>query len=106
MTLYERNLWYGFLRRYPIKFRKQYVLAGFILDFYCMKARMAIELDGDQHYDSNAREYDSRRTTFLRRKGILVLRYRNKDVDANLSYICDQIDMYVKKRIEAFSNLE
>lgn len=104
MTPHERRLWYEYLRTYPVKFRKQYVLDGFILDFYCMKARIAIELDGNQHYDPDALKYDEQRTAFLKRKGILVLRYRNKDLDDNLSYICDQIAVCVKKRMETFSN--
>lgn len=50
MTPQERKLWYLFLRKYPVKFYKQRIIASFIADFYCPKARLVIELDGSQHY--------------------------------------------------------
>ena len=51
MTKEERHLWYDFLRTYPAKFSRQKVLGRYIVDFYCAKARLVIELDGSQHYE-------------------------------------------------------
>jgi very-short-patch-repair endonuclease len=76
----ERRLWY-FLRRRQLaghKFRRQYPLAGYIVDFVCVPARLVIELDGGQHLDALA--YDQRRTEALRREGYRVLRFWNDDV--------------------------
>ena len=50
MTAEERHLWYDFLRTYPIRFLRQKVLGSYIVDFYCAKARIIIELDGSQHF--------------------------------------------------------
>ena len=76
----ERRLWY-FLRRQQLaghKFRRQYPLAGYIVDFVCVPARLVIELDGGQHLE--AIEYDQRRTEILEREGYRVLRFWNDDV--------------------------
>ncbi|GAA0251662.1 endonuclease domain-containing protein [Rhodanobacter caeni] len=76
----ERRLWH-FLRRRQLaghKFRRQYPLAGYIVDFVCVPARLVIELDGGQHLD--AIEYDERRSAALQREGYRVLRFWNDDV--------------------------
>ncbi|KRA31610.1 DNA-cytosine methyltransferase [Rhodanobacter sp. Root627] len=76
----ERRLWY-FLRRQQLashKFRRQYPMAGYIVDFVCVPARLVIELDGGQHLDALA--YDERRTARLECKGYRVLRFWNDDV--------------------------
>ena len=58
MTPQERKLWYAFLRDYPIKIYKQRVIEFFIVDFYCAEAKLAIELDGSQHYTEQGKCYD------------------------------------------------
>jgi very-short-patch-repair endonuclease len=57
------------------KFRRQHPCGPYILDFYCPARHLAIELDGGQHFISTAQNYDQRRTAFLVRKGITVLRF-------------------------------
>lgn len=47
MTPWERKLWYEFLSGYPIRFQRQKAIGDYIADFYCAKARMIVELDGD-----------------------------------------------------------
>ncbi len=91
----ERRLWY-FLRRRQLggcKFRRQYPLAGFIVDFVCLTARLVVELDGGQHLD--AVDYDQTRTTVLERQGYRVLRFWNDDVllrtDAVLGVILEAL---------------
>ena len=49
MTQEERRLWFDFLRLYPVRFYRQKVLGSYIVDFYCARARLVIELDGSQH---------------------------------------------------------
>ena len=53
MTKEERHLWYDFLRTYPIRFSRQKVLGRYIVDFYSAKAKLVIELDGSQHYETD-----------------------------------------------------
>ncbi|MDO5399374.1 MAG: DUF559 domain-containing protein [Eubacteriales bacterium] len=50
MTKEERHLWYDFLKSLPMTFNRQKILGHYIVDFYCDRARIAIELDGSQHY--------------------------------------------------------
>ena len=50
MTPWERKLWYEFLRSYPIRFQRQKAIGNYIVDFYCAKVGLVIELDGGGHY--------------------------------------------------------
>ena len=102
MTKEERKLWYEYLRDYPKQFRRQVTFGNYILDFYCAAAKLAIELDGSQHYEPTGLEYDSQRTAFLRGSGIEVLRFSNADVMQNLRGVCQMIDMTVKHRLAQY----
>lgn len=95
----ELHLWLDFLRAYPVRFRRQHYMEGYFLDFFCAKAWLAIELDGDQHYEPGQRAYDEERTRFLNWKGISVVRYRNMDIDQHFPEVCAQIDAFVHERL-------
>ncbi len=97
----EGLLWYRFLRKYPLRFRRQYTIGNYIVDFYCHKAKLAIELDGSQHYDTKAEEYDQKRSSYLKSQGVVVLRYSNLDLLRNFSGVCEHIDKNVKQRESA-----
>ena len=99
MTKEERRLWYEYLRTYPFRFRRQVAFGKYILDFYCAAAKLAIELDGSQHYEPGGLTYDRDRDAFFQNYGILVLRFSNLDVLQNLAGVCQQIDIVVKQRI-------
>ena len=57
------------------KFRRQHPCGQYILDFYCPSKHLAVELDGGQHFERASQDYDHRRTVFLARRGITVLRF-------------------------------
>ena len=99
MTKEERRLWYEYLRNYPYRFRRQVTFGNYILDFYCAAAKLAVELDGSQHYEPQGQTYDDKRTDFLNRMGIAVLRFSNTDVLQNLAGVCQVIGMAVDERI-------
>jgi len=84
MTDAERKLW-SLLRgnRLGVKFRRQVPYGPYILDFYCVKARLVIELDGSQHYTPEGRRRDARRDAYLRSDGLEVLRFLNEEVFVN-----------------------
>jgi very-short-patch-repair endonuclease len=63
-----------------LKFRRQQLIAGFIVDFYCPSQRLVLELDGGVHDDPTQREHDQARTEVLRQLSIRVLRVPNHDV--------------------------
>ncbi len=100
MTKEENQLWYQFLKTYPIQFRRQYQIGCYIVDFYCYKAKLVIEVDGSQHYEPSAIEYDRIRTDFLSRQGILVIRFSNLDLNRDFRAVCDHIDRTVRNRIK------
>lgn len=99
MTPEERRLWYDFLNSYEVSFRRQVVIGNYIVDFYCRKAKLAIEIDGAQHYTPDSIEYDRRRTEHLEKCGIKVLRFLNKDINCNFENTCACIDLNVKQRL-------
>ncbi|KXO85911.1 DNA methyltransferase [Acinetobacter venetianus] len=63
-----------------LKFRRQHVIAPYIVDFYCHELGLVIELDGSQHSTEDAIEYDAERTKFLEALGLKVVRYWNHEV--------------------------
>jgi len=100
MTKEESKLWYKYLREYPYQFRRQVTVGKCILDFYCAAAKLAIELDGSQHFTAEGKKHDEARTNFLMSQGIIVLRYSNAVVMQNLQGVCSEIDHVVRKRVE------
>ena len=90
-TKEESLLWYNFLSKYPLRFRRQYVIGNYIVDFYCHKAKLVIELDGSQHYDAEEVRKDQIRTEYLKTQGVRVLRFTNLDIQRNFRIVCEQI---------------
>ena len=78
MTDAERRLWRSLQRKQlgGFKFRRQHPFGDYIIDFVCLKAKLAVEVDGGQH----AGDVDAARTRFLERAGFRVLRFWNNDV--------------------------
>ena len=91
MTKEERHLWYDFLKFFPIVVKKQYVIDNFIVDFFIPSKKIAIEVDGSQHYEPEAREADCLRDAELMKYGIKVLRYTNLDVQRRFEGVASDI---------------
>ena len=89
MTKEERHLWYDFLRSYPVRFNRQKVMGKYILDFYCAEARLAIELDGSQHYEDANMVSDAERSAFLEGYGLTVIRIPNNESSKNFRSVCE-----------------
>jgi very-short-patch-repair endonuclease len=73
------------------KFRRQHSVGNYILDFYCPSEKLAIELDGEVHFNATAQEKDAERTLFLNYYGIKVLRFENKLVFEQTEQVLDEI---------------
>ena len=99
MTKEERHLWYDFLRQYPVRFLRQKPLGDYIVDFYCAKAKLVVELDGSQHFEKAHIEKDTERTNRLSAFGIQVVRIPNNEVNNNFSGVCEYIDFLVKQSL-------
>ena len=89
MTPAERVLW-AHLRGNRLNgyhFRRQQVIAGFIVDFYCHRAGLAVEVDGDAHDQS----YDADRDAILAEYGVRVLRFTNAEVTGDIRAVIESI---------------
>ena len=100
MTPWERKLWYEFLRFYPVRFQRQKAIGAYIVDFYCAKAKLVVELDGGGHYTTEQIEKDSIRTKDLEQMDLTVIRICNTDVQKNFFGTCEYIDRLVKERTD------
>ena len=93
MTPWERKLWYEFLRDYPLRFQK--AIGNYIVDFYCARIGLVIELDGGGHYTAEQTEKDNLRTKDLENMKLTVIRICNLDIDRNFRGVCEYIDLTV-----------
>ena len=98
-TKEERHLWYDFLRSYPVRFNRQKVMGKYILDFYCAEAKLAIELDGSQHYEDANMVSDAERSAFLEGYGLTVIRIPNNEISKNFRGVCEFIDTAVRQSL-------
>jgi len=67
-----------------LKFRRQYLIGNYIVDFICLEKKLIIELDGWQHKEENWERYDEERTKYLERQGFKVIRFWNNEINNNL----------------------
>ena len=94
----ERHLWYDFLSGHPAHFRRQTAFGPYIVDFVSLKARLIIELDGEQHYTEEGKRKDAIRTEYLNRLGYRVQRYDNFEITRCFDDVCREIDELVIDR--------
>jgi very-short-patch-repair endonuclease len=74
-----------------VKFRSQYGVGRFVVDFYCTELKLAIEIDGESYFQDGVQEYDQQRQAFIESVGILFLRFTNDDVYRNLEGVLERI---------------
>ena len=94
MTKEERLLW-SKLRKKQLKgffFTTQKPIGGYIVDFYCYRASLVIEVDGGQHYTKPGIEYDKIRDDILKNAELKVLRFTNTDVLTNIEGVVEVIE--------------
>ena len=92
-TSQELKLW-SILRNRKIlgyKFKRQYPIGNYIVDFVCKELKLIIELDGGQHNTTEGIIYDKKRTEYLEIVGYKILRFWNTDVDKNIDGVYDKI---------------
>ncbi len=84
-----------------LKFRRQYSIDNHIVDFYCPKIRLAIEVDGESHLYEKQKEKDLEKETKLEKANIKLVRYLNTDIYDNIEGVIE--DLY--KQIEEINNI-
>ena len=99
-TASEALLWLRLKNRQvaDLKFRRQYGVGPYVIDFYCPELRLEIELDGEVHNSHEAEVYDQMRTRFLNENKIKILRYRNEVVYQNMETIIEDIMVYNREK--------
>ena len=83
----ENKVWYQILKGRVPKFHRQRIIGNYIVDFYCPKLKLIIEIDGYQHFYEENREYDNKRTEYLEKLGYRVLRFENTDVNTDIEEV-------------------
>ncbi|NCQ81282.1 DUF559 domain-containing protein [bacterium] len=94
MTPAESKLRFAFLRKYEYKFLRQKCIDHFVVDFYCAKVSLVIEIDGETHADHDAQEYDTMRTELLDLYGLHIIRFSNDQIYHQLDDVCRCIADY------------
>ena len=92
----ENQLWYQYLRTYPVQFKRQRPFGRYVLDFYCSRVKLGIELDGSQHFTAEGQESDANRTAYLNSLGIKILRFTNREINTQFEAVCRAIDATVQ----------
>jgi very-short-patch-repair endonuclease len=88
----EKKLWNGYLRNFQFKVLRQRPIDNYIVDFYCAKLKLVIEIDGDHHFSEEEISYDQIRTQVLEGYGLDVIRFTNSDVMNRFHEVCHEIN--------------
>ena len=93
----EKTLWAHLRNKqfYGMKFFRQYSIGPYILDFYCPNMKLAVELDGGQHNQSESKEYEAVRTKYLKAQGIEVMRFWNHEVLLDIESVLSGLGLQV-----------
>ena len=93
MTAAEKRLWEKINRRQlkGYRFCRQKPIGGFIVDFYCLKAKLVIEVDGGIHFNRETRENDRNRDEYLISLNLNVLRFTNNEIFTNIDEVINRI---------------
>ena len=81
------------------KFRRQFSVAQFVVDFYCPRLKLAIEVDGDSHFSEGSELSDKARQDFIESFGISFLRFTNKEIYGNLDEVLSKIEDFIQKNL-------
>ena len=100
MTDAEQKLWYQLRRKQllGIQFYRQRPLGEYIVDFHAPEVELVVEVDGSQHQQQDAIQYDSARTAYLKSLGLTVMRFDNLQVLNETDGVLEMIHQYVRDR--------
>lgn len=97
LTPAEATLWKSLQqKKLGGKFRRQHSVGNYILDFYCPSERLAVELDGEDHFSDAGFEYDQKRMAYLKELNIKIVRFENKEVFEDLPAVLENIRLMFK----------
>ena len=89
----ERRLWSKLRLRQlnGFQFYRQRIIVNYIMDFFCPKAKLVVEVDGGQHYSGEKQKSDFKCDEYLKRIGIKVLRFSDREVLTNIDGVLENI---------------
>ena len=96
----EHKLW-SILRNRQlsgVKFRRQFPIGRYILDFYSPEYKLGIEADGGQHYEDKGKKQDALRTTGLAKHGVEIIRFSDSDILNNIDGVYEMIQRVMKNK--------
>ncbi len=103
MTDEEKKVWYQILKGHIPKFHRQRIIGNYIVDFYCPKLKLIIEIDGYQHFEERQLAYDAERTEYLEKLGFYVLRFENTEVNKefeDVKYVIENVCKALERGVE------
>jgi len=102
-TLAEEIVWQNVRNRKMLgyKFRRQYSVDYFVIDFYCPELKLALEIDGSVHNSEEAKKYDREREKYIEQFGIKFLRITNAEVLGNSNRAFAKIEERIKKLVKS-----
>ena len=80
----ENKLWHILLKHITPRFVRQKIIGFYIVDFYCPKLKLIVEIDGEQHFFEENAEYEKRREKFLNESGYKMLHFYNSDINKHI----------------------
>ncbi|MGR6980206.1 endonuclease domain-containing protein [Testudinibacter sp. P27/CKL/0425] len=94
----EQNLWYHLRNRRlgGIKFLRQKIIGGYIVDFLSFDIQLIIELDGSQHNEDKQKQYDEERTHYLETQGFRVIRFWNDEILREMESVLEIIWSFIE----------
>lgn len=95
----EKIMWNALRNRQflNLKFRRQYLVDGYLIDFYCSELRLAIEVDGPIHSRKEQTENDQARQDIIEKKDIKFFRVRSREIELNINQVLKKLDIFIKK---------
>lgn len=98
MTSEEELVWKNIRKdKLGVRFRRQYGIGEYIVDFYCPKLRLVIEIDGGQHYSQKGLEYDRIREEYMEELGLKTLRFSNVEIRDDLESVIEEIKKVISQ---------
>ena len=98
----EKKLWSRVRRKQicGVQFYRQKPIGNYIVDFYAPKAKLVLEVDGSQHFDSGQTGKDRLRDEYLKSQGLFVLRFNSREVLLELDAVVQMIFQIVESRVQ------
>jgi very-short-patch-repair endonuclease len=101
MTDAERLIWSKIRRKQigDLQFYRQKNIGDYIVDYYCPKGKLIVEIDGGQHYEGEGMKKDQERDRYLQKLGFAVLRFSDIDVLKNIDGVVERIHEHLKSSL-------